>query len=393
VKKSPHIFFLGILLVIFVAVPLLTVAGARNNVSFYEQRSLAPLPDLSTDALLDGSFFSDIDTFLSDRLGIREKLLKTDTYLNLQLGKPTVNGLVANSDALLDFHGYSRWSLSYLEGATAEIAEKYSALQDSIASYGGYFCYLGLPLQSTYFTDSYPEYMDNRQWNMSAIRENFSRAMQNESVAFLNMYNVFEAAAFPREYYFETDHHFTMTGAFVTYSALIEHLQANTDFSFSNCAAADFDWHTLENPFLGSSNRKLYGLWPTTDIVQVAYPKQEIPFVRSDNGTAVDATVFALPANSEDSITYSVYMGGDIAQTVISTNRPELPNILIYGDSFTNPIETLLWTQANELHCLDFRYYSQTDLSTYIEEHRPDIVICVRDETTYLSVDGNGICS
>jgi len=34
-----------------------------------------------------------------------------------------------------------------------------------------------------------------------------------------------------------------------------------------------------------------------------------------------------------------------------------------------------------------------TDWSSYIEEHHPDIVICVRDETTYLSVDGNGICS
>lgn len=40
-------------------------------------------------------------------------------------------------------------------------------------------------------------------------------------------------------------------------------------------------------------------------------------------------------------------MGGDIGESVITTNRPKLPNILIYGDSFTNPLETLLWTQAN----------------------------------------------
>ena len=28
-------------------------------------------------------------------------------------------------------------------------------------------------------------------------------------------------------------------------------------------------------------------------------------------------------------------MGGDIAETVIQTDRPELPNALIFGDSFT----------------------------------------------------------
>ena len=84
-------------------------------------------------------------------------------------------------------------------------------------------------------------------------------------------------------------------------------------------------------------------------------------------------------------------LGGDIGETIINTHRPEFPNILIYGDSFTNPIETLLWTQANELRCVDFRYYTEKSLSDYILSYHPDIVICVRDETTYLTAEGNGI--
>ena len=84
-------------------------------------------------------------------------------------------------------------------------------------------------------------------------------------------------------------------------------------------------------------------------------------------------------------------MGGDIGESVITTNRPKLPNILIYGDSFTNPLETLLWTQANELQSIDFRYYTQCTLKDCIAEHKPDIVISVRDETTFLSEAGNGI--
>ena len=392
-KKSSHIFFLGLLAIIFIAVPLLTITGTHSSVSFYEQRSLAPMPTLSSTALLDGTYFSDVDSFLSDHLGVRDKLLKADTNLNLRLGKPNVNGLIVNSEALLDFHGYSRWDLTYLKSDSSDKAQKYRALQDSIEAYGGYFCYLGLPLQSTYYASCYPEYTDNRLWHTTAIRENFSQAMNAENIAFINMYDTFEDLEFPKEYYYETDHHFTLLGAHVAYSTLLDHLQASTDFTFSNYALSDFDWHTLENPFLGSSNRKLYGLWSTGDAVQIAYPKQNIAFTRTDNGVPVDSKLYSIPASINDNISYSVYMGGDIGQTVINTNRPDRPNILIYGDSFTNPIEAMLWTQANELHCLDFRYYNQMDLTSYIKEHLPDIVICVRDETTYLSESGNGITS
>ena len=50
-------------------------------------------------------------------------------------------------------------------------------------------------------------------------------------------------------------------------------------------------WKSLQNPFLGSSNRKLFGLWNTSDAIQLAYPKENIPFVRTNNGIQVDSTV------------------------------------------------------------------------------------------------------
>ena len=390
-KIKPQSFFLCVLAIIFISVPILTAAGSHSSVSFYEQRSLASFPELTLDAVLDGSFFTEIDSFLSDHFCERDKILKSDTYLNLLLKKPNVNGLVVNSDVLVDFYDYSYWDLSYLESDSAEIAKRYSNIKALIESYGGYFCYLGLPLQSTYFSDKYPEYLDNRLWHTTAIRESFEKAMDSESVPFINMYEVYSQLEFPQEYYFTTDHHFSLRGAFVAYSTLLNHLNLNTKWSFVDYDVSDFEFQTLGNPFLGSSNRKLYGLWNNSDLLEIAYPRKNISFSRVDNGTPVQANLYLLPSNSTEDVTYSVYMGGDIGETIINTDRPEFPNILIYGDSFTNPIETLLWTQANELRCVDFRYYTEKNLSDYILTYHPDIVICVRDETTYLSVVGNGI--
>lgn len=390
-KKLPHIVFFSVIAILFVAVPGLMLAGERSSTSYYEQRRLAAFPSASLEAVWDGTYFSDIESFLSDHFCGRDDFLKADTTINLCLDKPNVNGMVVNSDVLLDYRSYPRWDLGYLAEDAAETAERYKDLQDLVQAYGGAFCYLGVPLQSTYYADHYPDYLENRLWHTTALREQFETAMADAGVPFLNLYDRYQELGLPQAFYYGTDHHFTMAGAFEAYAALLEHIQEHTAWDLGRARTTDFDWVTLPNPFLGSSNRKLYGLWENTDSVQLAYPKVEIPFTRTDHGTPADATVYKIPENEGELVTYAVYMGGDIGETVISTNRPELPKILIYGDSFTNPLEALLWTQANELRSLDFRYYTEKTLSDYIAAFQPDLVICVRDESTFLSETGNGL--
>lgn len=112
-------------------------------------------------------------------------------------------------------------------------------------------------------------------------------------------------------------------------------------------------------------------------------------FDRTDNGLPVPAQLFRLPATPTETVDYNVYMGGDVAEAVLSTHRPEFPNLLIFGDSFTNPLETLLYTGFDETRSLDLRY-ADVSLLEYVAEHHPDVVLCVRDDTSYLSTEGNG---
>ena len=39
------------------------------------------------------------------------------------------------------------------------------------------------------------------------------------------------------------------------------------------------------------------------------------------------------------------------------------------------------------------RHYSEKNLLDYIKEYQPDVVITVRDESVYLSQEGNGAIS
>ena len=207
---------------------------------------------------------------------------------------------------------------------------------------------------------------------------------------FLGMYDVYAAEGLPEEYYYATDHHYTIRGALRAAQAAVERINADTGLGLGALNAEDYAWETLPNPFLGSSNRKLYGLWANDDAVELPYLKEDIPFTRKDMGEDVEATLFALPETAGVDVTYSVYMGGDIAETVIDTGREELPTLLLYGDSFSNPLECLLWRDFNVTYCVDFRYETEKTLDDYLEEYHPDVVLCVRDETTFLSADGNG---
>ena len=69
-------------------------------------------------------------------------------------------------------------------------------------------------------------------------------------------------------------------------------------------------------------------------------------------------------------------MGGDIAETVIETGRSWLPDCIIFGDSFTNALETALYCSFDTTVALDFRHNKARTIYDYIEEYKPDVVIC-----------------
>lgn len=388
-KRLAQKIFLGLCALALVLVPALTLLQTKSSVSYYEQRQLAKLPEPVRETVLDGTYFTELETAYKDHIFARDPILKVNTLAELALGRVSVNKVIVNSNRLLDAYGFNRWGLDYLKTDAIPIAQNYASLNELITSYGGYFCYLGVPQQGVYFAADYPAYMDSRLWHTTGIRQTFGDALAAQNVPFIDMYAEFQAVGAPEEYYFDTDHHFSGEGAFFTYLTLMEHLQQASEGELSYLGAEDFTFTTLENPFLGSANRKLYGLWNTTDAVTVARPKTDIPFTRADNG-AEKRGVYTLPGSGQETVTYNVYMGGDIAETVIQTNRPELPSILFYGDSFSNAVESVLWTNFNETRCLDFRYYTGKTLRQYIEEFRPDYVVCIRDESTYFSAGGNG---
>ena len=390
-KKFFDRAFLAGLLALLVAVPLgVALWGYRETTAYYENRSLAVQPALTWESLWSGSYGSDFESWFSDHVPGRTTLLKLDTAAQIKLlHRPVVNDMVLDAgEVLVPFMEFEEHTAEEYEIKAAPIAADFGKLNAHITSCGGEFTYVGFPEQRVYFEDAFPSYMNSHKQEAKTADTIFAQALEEENVEFLDMRQVYAAQGNPAEYYSAVDHHYNYYGAYAAYRAILEKL-AGDGWDLPVMTEEDVEFVALPNPYIGSRNRKLYNLWPNSDQAVISVQKEPVPFTRTDNGQPSEKPLFVTPAAEELPATYNMYMGGDFAETVLETNRPELPDALIFGDSFTNALETMLYTAFDETHILDLRHYTEMSLKDYIAEYQPDIVLCIINDTFYYTPTGN----
>ncbi len=359
-----------------------------TDFSAAENRSLAAVPAFSKASFYSGEYFAAWETWLADHLWQRDRWLMLKTRLDMVLARPAVNQVVITQQVLLPRIKTTYKDWDFREKAALS-GDDLQALAAHIQNLGGSFLYVGAPDQYSMFRDFYPTYMYNDAMWLEEAEACFFDALAQRQIAYLDMRPVFLQRQDLADCYFKGDHHYTLLGAYCTYQEICLKLNEK-GYAFAGISPEDIHFWQLENPFSGSRSRKLYGLSSVRDQAWVYALDEPIPFRRWDDGQEVTAQVFDWPADAQQTVNYSLYMGGDIGETIIDTARPELPNVLLFGDSFTNALETLLYTGFNQTRTLDLRYYQQQSILQYIEEYRPDIVICLRNDTEYMVREGNG---
>ena len=82
---------------------VLTVVREKGEYSFYENRSLAPVPEYTAEGDGDGSYVNQWEKYLSDHAALRNTLLKGKTRADLLLRRPVVNDVVIGDGILLPY--------------------------------------------------------------------------------------------------------------------------------------------------------------------------------------------------------------------------------------------------------------------------------------------------
>lgn len=393
-KKVSNIFVSACFLLFIFLAMLVTITGPKTGYSFYENRRMSPFPEFSVENVADGSYFSQLDACITDQAALRETCLKIRTAADLYLlRRPVVNDVVITEDVLLPYLPYMHFDEEE-KATTTVLAQAFVAevltLQQFVEDYGAVYYYVGVPCQYTFFEDRYPWFLEDRGAYTETILTAFAEAAADLGVHYIDMGPLSAQMENPLEFSSPIDNHYSLKGAYYTYEKIIEALQDDHGLTLSFPGADDIRFHELPNLYLGSRTRKLLNLQSLDDKLLYAEFSHDIPFARTDDGVLVDSSVYSFPQFDYEQVPYTFYMSGDIGETVISTNRPDLPSVLVYGDSFTNALECLLYYSFDEMRSIDLRHYDEMALSEYIALYEPDVVLCIRDYEALILPTGNG---
>lgn len=389
-KRLSEYFVIVCFLAFLVGGAAVTLTRKEETYSYFENRNLVAKPVYSAQADGDGSYFSSWERYLSDHAAARNTLLRIKTKLDLALAKPVVNEVVITEGCLLPYLPEEEIDRERVAQQAQDLAQRLAVTRDAVEAYGGYYCYVGVPCQYVYHEEDYPAYLNNRADLSDWSTEELAAAMELQGVDYLDLRPVYEALGNPGELSSTVDNHYSIQGAFVAYQAILEHLNQETDLEIPVLGEEDLIFEALPNQYLGSRTRKLLGQEQREEQLYIAQPVEPVAFTRTNNGNEGAAIVYAAPENEWQDVTYNLYMGGDIAETVIDTGREALPSILIYGDSFTNALECITYLSFDKMYSLDLRHYQDMTIEEYIAEVEPDVVICVRDYESLLEIAFNG---
>ncbi|MBR5515427.1 MAG: hypothetical protein IKU52_04415 [Clostridia bacterium] len=378
-KNIYNILFVCIVMALLFAIPIVTLNSEKESFSVFENRNLAQKPSLTAESVINGEFFEAAENYYKDHICFRDNIIKCYTNLQINLfSKPVVSDIIINTENLLPYTAQKSGSHASSEEIDAAIDE-IKALKKTADSYGGKIIYIGIPGQITMFENLYPKILKDIPSYNTETEKLFAAALKKEGIEFISARNFLS-----KENYFKTDHHYDITGGYKVYEAICNATDTTA------VPESQFTYKTLPNTFYGSRSRKIYNLTPIKDSLNIIEPYTEIPFSRTDNGANAPQSVISLPADDKEIVSYNQYMGGDIAETLITTNRDELPDLLIYGDSYTNAVECFAYLSFNETRYIDLRHYSAMTLCEYVKKYKPDYIVCIRDDGNYTNLEGNG---
>ena len=247
-KNAKHIvktvLFCGTLAV-FSAV---SVFSPKEKGSFYENRRLAVFPVPSVETVLDGTFFSDVETYISDHFACRVPLLRLNVRKELALHNPVVSNTVIAGDTLLPYHGKPRTDYDHENMQT--VLDALSQVSAACETVGAKFVYLSIPEQSSALRYKYPSYLTSGTYTDDSMRTDFLAGLDARGIDCLNMAEYL--CTDPEKYYSKTDHHYNFYGAYETYLRTMEHLQT---LGIDAPVTTDVTIEPIERPFLGSRSQ------------------------------------------------------------------------------------------------------------------------------------------
>ncbi len=335
----------GLLIIIYGFAAVMLILPDKEY-SEDENRYLTTVPKFTVDALINGSFTSDVASYCTDQMPGRNVFIGVKAILE------TVQGKTENNSVLLGTDGYIIAKEDHASFAAAE--KNIDAVNRFAESISGIPLHLAVAGRSQ---DVLISHMPALYPAKEVSNTTFAGALSNisDGINQIDLLTPLRQRALDGEYvYYRTDHHWTTLGAYYAYREIM------TAYGMEAHPLEFFTRETVSEEFFGTTWSKAGMKWISPDRME---------FFRFDGDETLVCEIVGgdtFPGLYDDTYLgkkdkYSAFIGGNNARVRVypsedSTLAGERETLLLIKDSFAHSVAPFLAAHF-DLEIIDLRYY------------------------------------
>lgn len=334
--------FVGFIAVFFLLFCILP--KAEGELSPNERRVLADAPTLDFESVFSGDFSADVDVWLEDHFPARSFFVLLYSYVNRFTGRNATESIILGShDRLYTAPTEMNEAQIMTNGNTiggfieANDMNGYMAIIPS----AGYMAAADLPATHLAYEDG------------EIIRFFNQETLLNEASEMVDIAALFSTQTDIEGLYYRTDHHLTMQGSYLVYTAIARQL------GFTPLPETEFT--KTGYSFYGTSYGSSGLLLTPPDCLETwvrAGDERMIVTILDGTTETVHSGMLDMNQLGEDVVDkYAAYLYSNHAYTSVVNPDVEDGILMVVKDSYGNAIVPFLTAHYHEIIMIDVRYY------------------------------------